>query len=58
MVSTNDALKKFKDGGFKYLDLRFTDPKGKWQHLTMDGTSVDEDLLNNGVFFDGSSISG
>ena len=58
MVSTNDALKKFKDGGVKYLDLRFTDPKGKWQHLTMDGTAVDEDLLNNGVFFDGSSISG
>ena len=58
MVSTNDTLKKFKDGGVKYLDLRFTDPKGKWQHLTMDGTAVDEDLLNNGVFFDGSSISG
>ena len=40
MVSTNDTLKKFKDGGVKYLDLRFTDPKGKWQHLTIDGLSL------------------
>ena len=38
--------------------MRFTDPKGKLQHLTIDGTAVDDDLLNSGVFFDGSSISG
>ena len=38
--------------------MRFTDPKGKLQHLTMDGTVVDDDLLNSEYFFDGSSISG
>ena len=38
--------------------LRFTDPKGKLQHLTMDATVVDEDMLDKGVFFDGSSIAG
>ena len=58
MTTVSEALKAFKDSGAKYLDLRFTDVKGKWQHLTMDGTVVDEDLLSNGVFFDGSSIAG
>ena len=58
MTTVSEALKAFRDSGGKYLDLRFTDVKGKWQHLTMDGTVVDEDLLNNGVFFDGSSIAG
>ena len=58
MGTANEVLKKFKNGEVKYLDMRFTDPKGKLQHLTMDGTAVDDDLLNSGVFFDGSSISG
>ena len=46
MTTVSEALKAFRDSGAKYLDLRFTDVKGKWQHLTMDGTVVDEDLLN------------
>ena len=58
MTTVNDALKKIKDGGVKYLDLRFTDPRGKLQHLTMDCSVVDESLLKEGVFFDGSSIAG
>ena len=58
MTTVTEALKQIKDAGAKYLDFRFTDVKGKLQHLTMDGTMVDEDLLNNGTFFDGSSIAG
>ena len=58
MTTANEVLKQMKEKGAKYLDLRFTDVKGKWQHLTMDGTIVDEDLLNDGTFFDGSSIAG
>jgi glutamine synthetase len=58
MSNPNEALKTFKESGAKYLDLRFTDVKGKWQHLTMDGTVVDADFLNEGTFFDGSSIAG
>ena len=38
MTTASEALKMIKDSGAKYLDLRFTDVKGKWQHLTMDGT--------------------
>ena len=47
-----------KDKEIEFVDLRFTDPRGKLQHLTMDSTVVDEEMLNKGVSFDGSSIAG
>ena len=52
-MSSKNITKLMKDKQVEFVDLRFTDPKGKLQHLTMDATVVDEDLLNNGVFFDG-----
>ncbi|MCY4591945.1 MAG: type I glutamate--ammonia ligase [Alphaproteobacteria bacterium] len=42
----------------KFVDLRFTDPRGKWQHLTQAVSTVDEDSLAEGFMFDGSSIAG
>lgn len=42
----------------EWVDLRFTDVKGKWQHLTMCADVVDEDMLTDGIMFDGSSIAG
>ena len=42
----------------EWVDLRFTDPKGKWQHLTMCASAMDEDALEDGLMFDGSSIEG
>ena len=57
-MSANDVLKTMKDKEIEFVDLRFTDPRGKLQHLTMDATIVDEGMLNDGVFFDGSSIAG
>ena len=57
-MSSNEVLKLIKDKEIDYVDLRFTDPRGKLQHLTMDKTVVDGDMLNEGVFFDGSSIAG
>ena len=47
-----------KDKEIEFVDLRFTDPRGKLQHLTMDATIVDDEMLEKGVFFDGSSIAG
>ena len=49
-VSSKDILKLMKDKQVEFVDLRFTDPKGKLQHLTMDSTVVDEEMLNKGVF--------
>ena len=57
-MSVKDVLNFIKDKEVEFVDLRFTDPRGKLQHLTMDPTIVDEDMLNDGVFFDGSSIAG
>ena len=58
MTAAQDVLKQFQNGEVKYFDLRFTDPKGKLQHLTLDGSLVNEELFADGAFFDGSSISG
>ncbi|WDR05684.1 type I glutamate--ammonia ligase [Devosia rhodophyticola] len=58
MTTGSDILKRMKDENIKYLDLRFTDPRGKLQHVTLDATIVDEDLFEEGTMFDGSSIGG
>lgn len=51
-------LKKIKDEEIGFVDLRFTDIKGKMQHVTFDASMVDEDLFEDGTMFDGSSIAG
>jgi glutamine synthetase len=58
-MSTPEKIQKMiKDKEVKFVDLRFTDPKGKWQHVTFDLSLVDEEFLTEGTMFDGSSISG
>ncbi len=57
-MSADSILKHIKDHNIKFVDLRFTDPKGKWQHVTFDQSLVDEDLFAEGTMFDGSSIAG
>ena len=49
LISKNDV---------RWVDLRFTDTKGKEQHVTIPSTVVDEDFFEGGKMFDGSSISG
>ena len=58
MKTAKDVLKAIKDNDVKYVDLRFTDPRGKWQHVTFDQGLVDEDAFADGLMFDGSSIAG
>ena len=53
-----DVLKFIADNDVKYVDLRFTDMKGKWQHVTFDLELVDDEFFSEGQMFDGSSISG
>ena len=57
-TSSKDILKRIKDEEVEWVDLRFTDPKGKWQHLTMCSNVLGEDELEDGLMFDGSSIEG
>ena len=42
----------------KWVDLRFTDTRGKEQHVTIPARDVDEEFFENGQMFDGSSIEG
>ncbi len=58
MASAKDIVKRIKDEEIEWVDLRFTDPKGKWQHLSMAAAVMDEDALDDGLMFDGSSIAG
>src|ERR1700733_13096447 len=47
-----------KEKDVKYVDVRFTDIRGKLQHVSFDLSLVDEDFLTDGTMFDGSSIAG
>jgi glutamine synthetase len=58
MSDPKEILKLIKDKEVKYVDLRFTDPRGKWQHLAMDVRMMDEAAFEDGIMFDGSSIAG
>jgi len=58
MSDVNKLMKNIKENDVKFVDLRFTDPRGKWQHLTMDVGVFDEDMIAEGIMFDGSSIAG
>ncbi len=58
MSTAENILQMMKDKDVKYVDLRFTDPRGKWQHVTMDSSQIDEGFFDDGVMFDGSSIAG
>jgi glutamine synthetase len=58
MITAKDALKMIKDNDVKYVDFRFTDPRGKWQHVTFDVTMIEEETFSEGQMFDGSSIAG
>ena len=58
MSKVKDALKLMKDEEVEYVDVRFTDPKGKLQHVTLVADLVDEDFFEEGFMFDGSSIAG
>jgi len=55
----SDAIfKMIKEKDVQYVDLHFTDIRGKMQHVTFDLSMVDKDLFVDGTMFDGSSIAG
>ena len=58
MKNASDVLKMIKDKDVKFVDLRFTDTKGKMQHVTAQAACIDEGTFADGYAFDGSSIAG
>lgn len=57
-MSYADVKKLIDDNDVAFVDLRFTDPRGKLQHLSMSAGVLGEDDMQAGVPFDGSSIAG
>ena len=57
-MTPTDVLKLIKEKEVKYADLRFTDTRGKEQHVSIPARLVDSDLFTDGKMFDGSSIAG
>jgi glutamine synthetase len=57
-MTAAEILALIKENDVKFVDLRFTDTKGKEQHVTVPAHVLDEDLFEEGKMFDGSSISG
>jgi glutamine synthetase len=51
-------MKKIADNEVKFIDFRFTDTKGKEQHVTVPVSAFDEDKFTDGHAFDGSSVAG
>ena len=58
MATADDVIKMMEESGSQWLDLRFTDVPGTWQHVSFPKHEVTEDLFAEGTGFDGSSIRG
>jgi len=58
MATVQDVLKMVKDNDVKYIDFRFTDTRGKEQHVGVPVSQFDADKFEEGQAFDGSSIAG
>ncbi|MSP66787.1 MAG: type I glutamate--ammonia ligase [Alphaproteobacteria bacterium] len=57
-TEVKNVLQMIKEKEIEYVDFRFTDPRGKWQHVAQAVCTVDEDMFTDGIMFDGSSIAG
>ncbi|MBL95497.1 MAG: 3-hydroxylaminophenol mutase [Alphaproteobacteria bacterium MarineAlpha3_Bin5] len=58
LKDSKEVLAYLKDKEVEFVDLRFTDPRGKWQHLTMCSDFIEDTSFSDGIMFDGSSIAG
>ena len=57
-MTPKELMKFVKDKGIKIIDFRFVDLPGLWQHFSMTSGELEEDMFEEGVGFDGSSIRG
>ncbi|HEY5720247.1 MAG TPA: glutamine synthetase beta-grasp domain-containing protein, partial [Gammaproteobacteria bacterium] len=57
-MSASDVLKMMQEKEVKFVDFRFTDTRGKEQHVSVPSHAIDEDTFTDGKMFDGSSIAG
>ncbi|MDR2787741.1 MAG: glutamine synthetase beta-grasp domain-containing protein, partial [Candidatus Accumulibacter sp.] len=58
MASPQDVIKMIKENEARFVDFRFTDTRGKEQHVTVPVSAFSEEKFEGGHAFDGSSIAG
>ncbi len=57
-AASSKVMEMLREHSVEYVDLRFTDPRGKWQHTAQHVSTIDEEVFRDGIMFDGSSIAG
>ncbi|MGF1683016.1 glutamate--ammonia ligase [Photobacterium minamisatsumaniensis] len=57
-MSVDNVLALIQENEVKFVDLRFTDTKGKEQHISIPSHQIDADFFEEGKMFDGSSVAG
>ncbi len=57
-MKPKDVMSLIKEKSIRAVDLRFTDLPGLWQHFTVSSREFAEDVFDEGIGFDGSSIRG
>ncbi|WP_334144564.1 glutamine synthetase beta-grasp domain-containing protein, partial [Corynebacterium nuruki] len=57
-TTAEEVTKFIKDEGVEFVDVRFTDVPGTEQHFTIAASAFDEDAMEDGLAFDGSSVRG
>ena len=57
-MSASDVLKTIQENDVKFIDFRFTDTRGKEQHVSVPAHTLEEETFEEGKMFDGSSIAG
>ena len=58
MAAGADVINMIKDKNVKFVDFRFTDTKGKEQHVSVPAHTIEAETFESGKMFDGSSIAG
>ena len=57
-MSASNVTKMIQDNNVKFVDLRFTDTRGKEQHVSLPTSEINDEFFSEGKMFDGSSIAG
>ncbi len=57
-MKAEDVMKLADDAGARFVDIKFIDLPGRWQHFTIPVSELDEGIFEDGLGFDGSSIEG
>ena len=56
--AVSKVMEMIKEHSVEYVDFRFTDPRGKWQHTAQHVSTIEPEVFEEGIMFDGSSIAG